>query len=416
MLKKIKKSISQMFNRKSKKINKESSQIFNPKSKVICNYENVIEHFDKGYTNPVLIEVDPSNACNHACNFCLSSYIHFAKYKGTETFSRAIMPRDMLMGLCKDFVDMGVKAVNWTGGGEPTLNKHLKEAIEYCGSNGVKMGMFTNGTLFDKHDLFETLVHNMTWVRISVDAGTKETYNSVRKARGKQDWDKMVSNLAKLIEVNQKYGNKIDIGVGFVISPETYHEIVDYAKFFSKFDLAYCQFKPEVVIREDGGEQRDLEFWTQKVNPLLEEAKTILGDKFHLNGYKFEDLSNDREKYGRNYKKCLGSQISPCVGADGHIYVCTNHRGWKQYSYGCLYDNKSFKEIWQDIQKRQEVMHQIENVECFKNCTKLCKPHESNKAVWEIYKNYNISKENTIQKLKEEKKEIMKNIKHPEFI
>ena len=37
------------------------------------------------------------------------------------------MPRDMLMNLCKDFVDMGVKAVNWTGGGEPTLNKHLKE-------------------------------------------------------------------------------------------------------------------------------------------------------------------------------------------------------------------------------------------------------------------------------------------------
>jgi sulfatase maturation enzyme AslB (radical SAM superfamily) len=141
-----------------------------------------------------------------------------------------------------------------------------------------------------------------------------------------------------------------------------------------------------------------------------------LGDKFHLNGYKFEDLSNDREKYGRNYKKCLGSQISPCVGADGHIYVCTNHRGWKQYSYGCLYDDKSFKQIWQDIQKRQQVMNQIENVECFKNCTKLCKPHESNKAMWQIYKDYASSKEKTIQKLKEQKKKIMKKIKHPEFI
>ena len=330
------------------------------------------------------------------------------------------MGREMLMNLCKDFVDMGVKAVNWTGGGEPTLNKHLKEAIEYCGQNGIKMGMFTNGTLFDKMNLFEALVKNMTWVRISVDAGTKETYNSVRRARGKQDWDKMVSNLSKLIETNKKYGSPMDLGVGFVISPDTYHEIVDYAKFFSKFDLTYCQFKPEIVIREDGGAQRDKEFWTETVNPLLEQAKEILGDKYQLNGYKFEDLSNDREKFGRNYKRCLGSQISPCVGADGHVYVCTNHRGWKQYSYGCLYDDKSFKEIWGDMQKRNEVMNQIENVECFKNCTKLCKPHESNKAMWEIYTKYKVMTASEKQQYKKElsnqKLKIIKNIKHPEFI
>ena len=396
------------------------SKIFNPRLKIAANADRVIEFIETGNTSPVLIEVDPSNACNHACNFCLSSYIHFDKYKGTEAFSRAIMPREMLMNLCKDFVDMGVRAVNWTGGGEPTLNKHLKEAIAYCGQNGIKMGMFTNGTLFDKWDMFETLVDNMTWVRISVDAGTRETYNSVRRAKGKQDWDKMVSNLSKLIEVNKQKGNKIDIGVGYVISPDTYHEIVDFAKFFNDFDLMYCQYKPEIIIREDGGEQRELEFWTDQVQPMLAEARQILGKKFQVNGYKFEDLAQDREKFGRNYKKCLGSQVSPCVGADGHVYVCTNHRGWKQYSYGCMYDNKSFKQIWNDIQSRHKVMHQIEEVECFANCTKLCKPHESNKAVWEIWSNMgNMSaaeKKSYAKALLAEQEEVKKRITHPEFI
>ena len=367
-----------------KNIYSKKSKIFNPQSKITANVDRVVEFLETGNTSPVLIEVDPSNACNHACAFCLSSYIHFDKYKGTETFSRAVMPRDMLMGLCRDFVDMGVRAVNWTGGGEPTLNKHLKEAIEYCGSHGIKMGMFTNGTLFDKWDMFDALVDIMTWVRISVDAGTRETYNNVRRARGKQNWDKMVENLTKLIEVNNSKGKKIDIGVGYVVSPDTYHEIVDFAKFFKDFDLTYCQYKPEIVIREDGGEQRELEFWRDKVGPLLAEAEEILGDKFQVNGYKFEDLATDREKFGRNYKKCLGSQISPCIGADGHIYVCTNHRGWKQYSYGCLYDGKTFKEIWSDMERRAAVMGLIENIECFSNCTKLCKPHESNKAIWNI--------------------------------
>ena len=189
------------------KFTDKESKIFNPQSKIMANVDRVVEFVETGNTAPVLIEVDPSNACNHACSFCLSSYIHFDKYKGTETFSRALMPRDMLMGLCKDFVDMGVRAVNWTGGGEPTLNKHLKEAIEYCGSHGIKMGIFTNGTLFDRWDMFDALVDNMTWVRISVDAGTKATYDGIRKARGKQNWDRMVENLTKLIEVNKSKGN-----------------------------------------------------------------------------------------------------------------------------------------------------------------------------------------------------------------
>ena len=145
---------------------------------------------------------------------------------------------------------------------------------------------------------------------------------------------------------------------------------------------------------------------------MLKQAEQILGKKFQVNGYKFEDLANDREKFGRNYKKCLGSQLSPCVGADGHVYVCTNHRGWKQYSYGSLYDN-SFKNIWNNLQKRQEVMNTIESVECFKNCTKLCKPHESNKAMWEIY---NKLDEKTEKDLLREQQIVKEKIKHPEFI
>ena len=58
-------------------------------------------------------------------------------------------------------------------------------------------------------------------------------------------------------------------------------------------------------------------------------------------------------------------------------------------------------------------MHKIEKVECFKNCTKLCKPHESNKAVWEIYKNFD---DKTKNELLEQQEVIKKKLKHPEFI
>ena len=65
-------------------------------------------------------------------------------------------------------------------------------------------------------------------------------------------------------------------------------------------------------------------------------------------------------------------------------------------------------------------MHQIEEVECFSNCTKLCKPHESNKAIWEIWENLNGAddeeKKLYVKSLLDEQKEILPNIEHAEFI
>lgn len=404
-----------------KDILSKGTDIFNPQAKAIANVDRVIEFLETGNTKPVLVEIDPSNACNHGCYFCISSYIHLPESKDLETYDRSQMPREMMLSLCKDLIDMDVRAINWTGGGEPTLNRHTKEAIEYVGQNSkIKMGMFTNGTLIDRWDMFDTLVDNLTWIRISIDAGGREEYNSIRRAKENDDWDKMNANLRKLIEVNNNKGRKLDLGVGFVITPDTYKGIVSFAKYFSEFDIDYCQFKPEVVNRErEGGIQRDIEFWNEKVEPLLEESKGILGEKFQINGYKLEDLENDPLFYGRTYKKCLGSQIQPLVGADGHVYVCTNHRGYKQYSYGNLRD-RSFKDIWNDVENRRRIMHQIDDVECFANCTKLCKPHESNKMIWQISKSYNKANEQEKVNIKNDllnnQKQIQTQIQHPEFI
>jgi radical SAM protein with 4Fe4S-binding SPASM domain len=389
--------------------------MFDPRNKIFANAPTVLELLRGRNPSPVLVEIDPSNACNHGCYFCISSYIHLPESVGLKTYDKSVMPKDILMNVCKSMINMKVKAINWTGGGEPTVNPHLKDALRYIKDNSdIQMGMFTNGTLLDKHDLFETLVDCMTWVRISVDAGTENTYNTVRRTKANQNWQKMVSNVETLIEVNNKKGKKIDIGVGFVITPDSYNEIVDFAKFFSKYDLTYCQYKPEIVNRErENGKQREIHFWKNDVNPLLEEAKAILGDKFQINGYKLNDLENDPHFFGRNYKKCFGSQIQPCVGADGHVYVCTNHRGYKEYSYGSLYE-KSFEEIWKDVETRNAVMNQIENVECFSNCTQLCKPHESNKAIWEI--NNNLGNEDYEINLLKLSESLEEKIKHKDFI
>ncbi len=394
--------------------------MFNPQSKVLHHLDRVVDFLNNKNVDPINVEIDPSNACNHSCPFCISGHIHLSKYKGTEYFNRQIMSKDILMRLVKDLSKTKIKSISWTGGGEPTMNPHLKDAIEYLRDNSqIEMGMFSNGSMLSKFNLFETVVTSLTWIRISLDSGKSENYDKLRVTNSNNNFDVVMKNIKKLIDHKKKIKSKITIGVGFVISKENYEEILDFANLFKDLDVDYCQYKPEVIQIEtnesvDKKEQIPPEFWAKKIIKLLDQASSILGNKFQCNSYKLKDLIvHKNKKYGREYKQCLGSQFQPCIGADGEVYVCPSHRGHKERSYGNLKKN-TFSEIWSDMNKRSCVMKQIESKEKFSMCSQLCKPHESNKVIWKI-KN-NLHRHDLIKDLRTKSKEIENKILHKNFI
>jgi cyclic pyranopterin phosphate synthase len=398
----------------------ENSKIFNPQAKIALHLDKVLNHLNNKPTDPITLEVDPSNACNHSCPFCISGHIHLSKFKGTEFFDRRMMDEKDLMSLCSDVTKMKIDSLTWTGGGEPTMNPHLKKAMKYINSNSkIKMGMFSNGSMFSKFDMFDTIVDTLSWIRISMDAGSANSYDKLRVTNKSNNFEIVVKNIKKLIAIKKKKKSKIVIGVGFVVSKDNYKEVIDFAKLFKNMDVDYCQYKPEIVQIERNGklskkkEQISSDFWLHKVIKQLDEAREILGNKFECNSYKLEDLLFDSKNYGRNYKECIGSQFQPCIGADGNVYVCTNHRGHKEYSYGSIKD-KPFKAIWGNMKKRKCIMNKINNTEKFSNCSQLCKPHESNKMVWQIKENLHNKK--YMQDLKNKAKVLKKSILHSEFI
>ncbi|MDB9811019.1 radical SAM protein [Candidatus Pelagibacter sp.] len=396
------------------------SKIFNPQSKVLYHLDTVLDYFDGKNVDPITMEIDPSNACNHSCPFCISGHIHLSKFKGTEFFNRQMMDKKTLLNLVQDLSKTKIKSIAFTGGGEPTMNPSLKDAIVYLKKNSnIQLGMYSNGSMMKRFDLFDTIVESLEWIRVSIDAGTKKSYDDLRVTNSSNNFDVVISNIKKLIERKKELKSNIIIGVGFVVTQDNYNEVIDFANLFKDIDVDYCQFKPEIIQIERNGTQDDKkqqissEFWAYKIIDLLNEASQILGKKFESNAYKIEDLIVDQDNYGRGYKECIGSQFQPCIGADGHVYVCTNHRGHKKYSYGNLYE-ESFKKIWGNIKKKQKIMNLINKKEKFCNCTQLCKPHESNKMLWSI-KN-NLKNKEAIKDLKKKSKEIGSSLVHKNFI
>jgi len=200
------------------------SKIFNPKAKVLVHYKKIKKYFQNKNVDPITLEIDPSNACNHSCPFCISGHIHLSKFKGTKFFDRRIMKKEVLMGLVKDICNMDIQSLSWTGGGEPTQNPNLKEAMQYINENSnIQMGMFTNGTLLERFDLFETIVETLTWIRVSIDAGNSKTYNQLRATNEKNNFDVMLNNVKKLIQTKKKKNSKIYIGVCFFFKKDNYN-------------------------------------------------------------------------------------------------------------------------------------------------------------------------------------------------
>jgi len=91
------------------------------------------------------------------------------------------------------------------------------------------MYVTTNGSSLTASNIEKLLnLHYMRQITISVDAGTKETYESIRKG-GK--WEVLIRNISRLIEEKKKRKlNRSVISTNFVVMKSNFRELPLYVK------------------------------------------------------------------------------------------------------------------------------------------------------------------------------------------
>ena len=132
-------------------------------NKLFYHPDKLIEFFKTGNTTPVTWELDPTNRCNHNCIGC------YAAGAGGRTNDDSLNWEQ-----AKNYVDqvrdLGAKAINLTGGGDPMVNKITPRLIEYIRSLGMDVGMITNGTIFT-----DKSIDIVVKIRIISEVHDKET-------------------------------------------------------------------------------------------------------------------------------------------------------------------------------------------------------------------------------------------------
>jgi MoaA/NifB/PqqE/SkfB family radical SAM enzyme len=62
---------------------------------------------------------------------------------------------------------LGLRTVEWTGGGEPTMYPYINESIKNAYGSGLRQGFITNGTVLDR--LTGDSLDKLSWMRISMN-------------------------------------------------------------------------------------------------------------------------------------------------------------------------------------------------------------------------------------------------------
>ena len=77
----------------------------------------------KKIVSPVHVRIKPINKCNHDCWYC--AYRVSNVQLGDQMQERDMIPYEKLNEIAEDIIDMEVKALTFSGGGEPVLYKKL---------------------------------------------------------------------------------------------------------------------------------------------------------------------------------------------------------------------------------------------------------------------------------------------------
>jgi MoaA/NifB/PqqE/SkfB family radical SAM enzyme len=126
--------------------------------KLLKHLERMIAFQQHNQIKPITLQVAPTDRCSLNCEFCSVKKRLMKEWKFTD--------------LCKailSFKNLGVKAVEITGGGDPTCYDHINELIEFCHNQHLKIGMITNGVYLTRKVAQEQL-DSLTWLRISLNA------------------------------------------------------------------------------------------------------------------------------------------------------------------------------------------------------------------------------------------------------
>jgi MoaA/NifB/PqqE/SkfB family radical SAM enzyme len=179
--------------------------------------------------------VYPTYICNQNCIWC--------EYSAENNEIHASMPDEALRHLIWDLQDLGVRGVEFCGGGEPSMHPALPDLIRDMHERGMSVGLLTNGTKL-KGELASALVDCASYVRVGFDGATEETVHKVKRPRAPETlFPAVCKTIRDLVQLRNGRGTGVLISMKAVLDSNNMHEMEQCVQLAMDIGMDSVQFK-----------------------------------------------------------------------------------------------------------------------------------------------------------------------------
>jgi MoaA/NifB/PqqE/SkfB family radical SAM enzyme len=315
---------------------------------------------------PVHVRIKPTNLCNHACWYC--AYRADGLQLGESMREHDTIPATKMEEIADDLAALGVKAVTFSGGGEPLLYKPLPEIVERLAARGLRVATLTNGSNL-KGRVAAALASCATWVRVSVDAWDEASYVASRGAKAGQ-FQELLSNMAAFVRT----GTRCVLGVSFVITEENHAHVAEACRLFREAGTQHVKISGAVVSNDGAENNRYHARFSGRAREGIAAATALAGPGFSVIDH-YHPLD---ESFAKSYRSCPFLQFLTVIGADLNVYTCQD----KAYTAAGLLGSireRSFRDLWLSEENRLA----LRSLDPSLRCNHHCVAHQKNLAILE---------------------------------
>jgi MoaA/NifB/PqqE/SkfB family radical SAM enzyme len=322
--------------------------------KIVWFPEKLNSFLTNNLTSPIYVRIKPTNKCSHNCGFCIyrSNFMH------QDCKSVDELPQEKMKEIIGDLVDMKVRAITFSGGGESLMYPNIERYMDTILLNNINLSIITNGQFLsgDRARLLESA----SWVRISMDYYDEESFVTARG--GIKSWFETIQNNIKNFSLH-KSG---DLAVNFIITKENYKHILQVTNWLKDLGVDNVRYSPVYT-------DNLLEYHM----PIMEETSEQIMASKQINGidvyssYFFPDSRSIPHR-------CYFQEIVPVIAANQCVYRCHNSSYTDIGFLGQIKD-RSFKSAWfsDDVRQKMRLFRP-------QFCDKECANNNKNLFIQEI--------------------------------
>jgi len=317
---------------------------------------------------PIYVEISAVGACNHRCTFCGVDYIGYQNVRW-ET--------KLLQERLTEMSELGIRSVMFAGEGEPLLHKNLDDIIEHASSVGIDSSITTNFVFLNEKNVYK-IFKNASWVKVSINAGTKETYSKVHRTK-ESDFTKVLDNMKLAVKTKKEHNLTCTLGAQMLLLPENKDEALLLAKTVKEIGIDYLVIKPySQHLFSKTKTYKNVDY-----KPLLQleqELEKLCDENFNV---VFRSNTMKKLETGHSYKKCYSTPYFWAhLMADGSLYGCSAYLQQSKFSYGNVKEN-SFQTVWESEKRQKSILYVKEKLD-ISGCRQNCRMDEVNGYLWRL--------------------------------